>query len=134
MSTSPRPTPQSMSDARLAELDVEVLLRFGLPAAEPHRSTLFGDGAVAAAITVDRLGVMPRAVVFLGEVVRSGGTRFAAGLPEPLPGPAAAVARGWLEAAAMVVEDATGDLLVARWLDAVAAVLALRVAHREASA
>ncbi|MFF9645751.1 hypothetical protein [Kitasatospora aureofaciens] len=134
MSTSPRPTPQSMSDARLAELDVEVLLRFGLPAAGPHRSTLFGDGAVAAAITVDRLGVMPRALVFLGEVVRSGGTRFAAGLPEPLPGPAATVARGWLEAAAMVVGDATGDLLVARWLDAVAAVLALRVAHREASA
>ncbi|MFH9355406.1 hypothetical protein [Kitasatospora sp. NPDC017646] len=134
MSTSPRPTPQSLSDARLAELDVEVLLRFGLPAAGPHRSTLFGEGAVAAAITVDRLGVMPRALVFLGEVVRSGGTRFAVGLPEPLPGLAAGVARGWLEAAATVAGDASGDLLVARWLDAVAAVLALRVTHREASA
>ncbi len=127
-----------MSDARLAELDVEVLLRFGLPLPGPHRATLFGDGAVAAAITVDRLGVLPRALVFLGEVVRSGGTRYAAALPEPcllytLPGPAAAVARGWLEAAAMVVGDATGDLLVVRWLEAVAAVLALRVTHREAT-
>ncbi|MEU9040541.1 MULTISPECIES: hypothetical protein [unclassified Kitasatospora] len=122
-----------MSDSHLAELDVEVLLRFGLPAPGPHRSSLFGDGAVAAAITVDRLGAMPRALVFLGEVVRSGGTRYAAALPEPLPGPAAAVARGWLEAASMVVGDATGDLLVARWLDAVAAVLALRINHHEAN-
>ncbi|MFD8781151.1 hypothetical protein [Kitasatospora sp. NPDC059599] len=88
----------------------------------------------AAAVTVDRLGALPRALVFLGEVVRSGGTRHAAALPEPLPGPAAAVARGWLEAASMVAGDVTGDLLVARWLDAVAAVLALRVTHREASA
>ncbi|MEU9048424.1 MULTISPECIES: hypothetical protein [unclassified Kitasatospora] len=126
-------TPQPQSDSQLAELDIEILLRFGLPNPGPHRSTLFGDGVVAAAITLDRLGVMPRALVFLGEVVRSGGTRFAAGLPEPLPGPAADVARGWLTAAAMVVQDPTGDQLVARWLEAVAAVLALRVTHREAN-
>ncbi|MFF2147512.1 hypothetical protein [Kitasatospora sp. NPDC058190] len=127
-------TPQPQSDGQLGELDVEILLRFGLPNPGRHRSTLFGDGAVAAAITVDRLGVLPRALVFLGEVVRTGGTRFAAGLPEPLPGPAASVARGWLTAAAMVVQNPTGDQLVARWLDAVAAVLALRVTHREANA
>ncbi|MEU8927743.1 hypothetical protein AB0D10_43725 [Kitasatospora sp. NPDC048545] len=126
-------TPQPQSDSQLAELDIEILLRLGLPNPGPHRSTLFGAGAVAAAITVDRLGVLPRALVFLGEVVRAGGTRFAAELPEPLPGPAAAVARGWLTAAAMVVQDPTGDQLVARWLDAVAAVLALRVTHREAN-
>ncbi|MFE3875464.1 hypothetical protein ACFXPX_13810 [Kitasatospora sp. NPDC059146] len=126
-------TPHPQSDSLLAELDVEILLRFGLPTPGPHRSTLFGDGAVAAAITADRLGVLPRALVFLGEVVRSGGTRFAAELPEPLPGPAAAAARDWLQAAAMVVQDPTGDQLVARWLDAVAAVLALRVTHREAT-
>ncbi|MFE4356759.1 hypothetical protein [Kitasatospora sp. NPDC056800] len=126
-------TPQPQSDSRLAELDVEILLRFGLPHPGPHRSTLFGDGAVAAAITVDRLGALPRALAFLGETVRAGGTRFAAALPEPLPGPAATVARGWLEAAAMVVQDPTGDQLVARWLDAVAAVLALRITHREAT-
>ncbi|WP_188299208.1 hypothetical protein [Streptomyces sp. CBMA156] len=121
------------SDSQLAELDVEILLRFGVPNPGPHRAALFGDGAVAAAITVDRLGVMPRALTFLGEVVRAGGCRFAAALPEPLPGPAAAVARGWLEAAAMVVQDPQGDQLAARWLDAVAAVLALRVTHREAT-
>ncbi|WP_053111931.1 hypothetical protein [Kitasatospora sp. MY 5-36] len=78
------------------------------------------DGAVAAAITVDRLGTLPRALAFLGETVRAGGTRFAAALPEPLPGPAAAAARGWLEAAAMVTRR-------------VDAVLALRVTHREAT-
>ncbi|MER6303405.1 hypothetical protein ABT247_28120 [Kitasatospora sp. NPDC001539] len=121
-----------MSDDRLAELDIEVLLRFGLPAPGVVRSTLFGDGAVAAAIVADRLGVLPRAVAFLGEVVRAGGTAFAAELPEPLPGPAAAAARDWLAAAATVVQDPTGDQLVARWLDAVAAVLALRVTDREA--
>ncbi|MFD4904234.1 hypothetical protein [Kitasatospora purpeofusca] len=126
-------TPQPRSDSRLAELDVEILLRFGLPNPGPHRSTLFGDGAVAAAITVDRLGVVPRALTFLGEVVRAGGTRFAAALPEPLPGPAAAAARGWLEAASTVVQGPQGDQLVARWLDAVAALLALRVTHREAT-
>ncbi|MFJ8621325.1 hypothetical protein ACIRD3_00595 [Kitasatospora sp. NPDC093550] len=69
-------------------------------------------GYRGTAITVDRLGVLPRALVFLGEVVRSGGTRYAAALPEPLPGPAAAVARGWLESAATVVGDATGDRYV----------------------
>ncbi|MFF2045294.1 hypothetical protein ACFVVX_33255 [Kitasatospora sp. NPDC058170] len=122
-----------MSDSRLAALDIEILLRFGLPSKGAHRSTLFGDGAVAAAITADRLGVLPRALVFLGEVVRAGGTRYAAALPEPLPGPAAPVARRWLEAAAMVVQDPAGDLLVARWLDAAAAVLALRVTTREAT-
>ncbi|MFD0275091.1 hypothetical protein ACFVHB_14485 [Kitasatospora sp. NPDC127111] len=119
-----------MSDDQLAALDIEILLRFGLPSEGAHRSALFGDGAVAAAITADRLGVLPRAVVFLGEVVKAGGTRYAAALPEPLPGPAAAAARGWLEAAAMVVRDPSDDLLVARWLDAVAAVLALRVTNR----
>ncbi|MFG3053567.1 hypothetical protein ACGFZP_21815 [Kitasatospora sp. NPDC048239] len=122
-----------MSDSRLAALDIEVLLRFGLPSQGAHRSTLFGDGAVGAAITVDRLGVLPRALVFLGEVVRAGGTRYAAALPEPLPGPAAPVAQRWLEAAATVAQDPSGDLLVARWLDAVAAVLALRVTSREAA-
>ncbi|MFB7380815.1 hypothetical protein ACFC6U_30335 [Kitasatospora purpeofusca] len=126
-------TPQPQSDSRLAELDIEILLRFGLPNPGPHRSTLFGDGAVAAAITVDRFGVVPRALTFLGEVVRAGGTRFAAALPEPLPGPAAAAARGWLEAASTVVQGPQGDQLVARWLDAVAALLALRVTHREAT-
>ncbi|MFJ9696117.1 hypothetical protein [Kitasatospora sp. NPDC101183] len=126
-------TDRPRSDDQLAALDVEVLLRFGLPNPGPHRVLLFGDGAVAAAITADRLGVLPRALAFLAEVVRAGGTRFAAALPEPLPGPAATTARAWLDAAAMVVEDPDGDLLVARWLDAVAAVTALRVVDREST-
>jgi hypothetical protein len=120
-----------MDDDQLAALDVEVLLRFGLAADGAHRSALFGDGAVAAAITADRLAVLPRALVFLGEVVKAGGIRYAATLPEPLPGgSAAALARGWLDAAAAVVREPSGEALMARWLDAVAAVLALRVTSR----
>ncbi|MCX4745706.1 hypothetical protein OG455_09250 [Kitasatospora sp. NBC_01287] len=130
---TPQPQ-QPRTDSQLAALDVGIMLRFGLPAEGAHRSALFADGAVAAAIAADGLGVLPRALTFLGEVVRAGGTRYAAALPEPLPGgAAAALARGWLEAAAMVVTDPSGDLLAARWLEAVAAVLALRITHREAA-
>ncbi|WP_035849356.1 hypothetical protein [Kitasatospora azatica] len=120
-------TPVSKTDAELAELDVPVLLRFGLGADGPHRRALFGEGAVAAALLADRQEVQPRSLTFLAEVVRAGGVRYATGLPEPLPTPAAtALARQWLDAAAMVTTDPTGDALAARWLDAVAAILELR--------
>ncbi|MFE0461418.1 hypothetical protein ACFW1A_19435 [Kitasatospora sp. NPDC058965] len=114
------------TDAELAALDVPVLLRFGLPQDGPHRRALFGEGAVAGALQLGGLGVPPRSLAFLAQVVRAGGARYAAGLPEPLPGPAAEPARGWLEAAAAVVADPDGDELTARYLEAVAAVLDLR--------
>ncbi|MFJ9854978.1 hypothetical protein [Streptomyces sp. NPDC101150] len=103
------------------------LLRYGLGGNGPRRSALFGDGAVAAAITLDRQGALPRSVAFLAKVVRSGGIRYAADLDELLPGEAAArTVRGWLTDAANVAPDVAGDDTVARWLDAVAAVLELR--------
>lgn len=114
------------TDDELAALDVPTLLRAGLTG-ERHRE-LFGDGAVAAAIRLDRAGVLPRSVSFLAEIVRSGGSRYAAELPEPLPQPAqTSVIRPWLDAAS----GSDGEQL-ARWLEAVAAVLALRANARQA--
>ncbi len=86
---------------------------------------------MAAAIALDGVDVIPRSVTFLAEIVRSGGTGYAAGLAEPLPRPEqTAVIRPWLSTAA-AVPDAT-DEQVARWLEAVAAVLALRASTRQA--
>ncbi|MER5210177.1 hypothetical protein ABT063_06220 [Streptomyces sp. NPDC002838] len=95
----------SHTDDELAEFDVTVLLRYGLTAAPgPRRTALFGDGAAAAAVILDRLGTQPRSVAFLAEVVRAGGVAYAVELPEPLPRPeAAAVVRDWLEAATQLV-------------------------------
>jgi hypothetical protein len=117
------------TDAELAALDIVAALRAGL--AGPERTALFGEGAVAAAILLDRAGVQPRSVSFLAEVVRSGGTRYAENLPEPLPTPdQTSVIRPWLVAAAESVSDMDGDEQVARWLAAVAAILAMRQAAR----
>jgi alkylation response protein AidB-like acyl-CoA dehydrogenase len=79
----------------------------------------FSDALVPAALQADRLGVRPRSLTFLAEIVRRGGAAYAAGLPEPLPVPAqAALVRPWL---------APGDdERLARWLDGVAAVIETR--------
>lgn len=115
------------SDSELLETtDVPTLLRYGLRGNGPHRTALFGDGAVTAAITLDRQGALPRSVSFLAKVVRSGGTRYAADLDEPLPGEAAQTIRAWLTGAAGVAPDVAGDDAVACWLEAVAAVMELR--------
>lgn len=121
----------SRTDAELAELDVPSLLRAGLgSSADGPRRALFGDGAVAGAILLDRAGVVPRSVAFLAQIVRSGGVAYAAELPEPLPQPAQTVViRPWLATAASVTSDVEQ---VARWFEAVAAVLALRAGARHA--
>lgn len=117
------------TDAELAALDVPELLRSGLGDDAAGRGELFGDGAVAAALALGE--VVPRSVAFLAEIVRSGGTRYAAELPEPLPQPAQAdVIRPWLAVAAGV--PGAADEQVARWLEAVASVLALRAGARQA--
>lgn len=124
----------SRSDAELAALDVTELIRVGLPEPGPARRTMFGDGTVAAALQVGELGIDPRAVTVLAERVKAAGARAAAAIPEPLPGErGAALARGWLEAAAGVqtrerVDAAPAlDDVLARWLRAAAAVLAVRL-------
>lgn len=117
-----------MHDSELAQLDVSSLLHDGLTS---RGKELFGDGAVAAAILLDRAGVIPRSLTFLAEIVRSGGTKYAADLAEPLPAPEQSeVIRPWLVAAAAVVSRVDEDYVFEDWLKAVAAILATRRASR----
>jgi hypothetical protein len=110
------------TDQELAALDVPALLRDGLAGGTDSHGELFGDATIAAAIAADRLGVQPRSLTFLAEIVRRGGVGYAAALPEPLPGAdRTALARSWLDA----VDADRGDEF-AHWLDAVAVILGLR--------
>ncbi|MER5854486.1 hypothetical protein ABT131_02440 [Streptomyces sp900105245] len=129
------PAPESRSDDEvLAGTDVTLLLRYGLTE-EAFRTALFGDGAIAAAVTLDRLGVLPRSLVFVAEIVRSGGLAYAAGLPEPLPSPEpAAVLRDWLSGAAQTATTPEAETRAARWLEAVAELVALRRSARGGTA
>lgn len=77
----------------------------------------FTDALGPAAVQAGRLGVRPRSLTFLAEIVRRGGAPVAADLPEPLPGrEQSALVRPWL---------LTGvpDGRLARWLDGVAVLL-----------
>ncbi|MCD7441454.1 hypothetical protein K4B79_24910 [Streptomyces lincolnensis] len=127
---SPDPTPATRTDDELlAATDIPVLLRYGLTQ-DAFRTALFGDGAVAAAVTLDRLGVVPRSVHFVAEIVRAGGLAYSAGLPEPLPSrEASAHLRDWLETAAQAAPGQDRDTRAdrtARWLDTVTELIGLR--------
>ncbi|SCK46768.1 hypothetical protein H181DRAFT_04175 [Streptomyces sp. WMMB 714] len=125
MSTTP--TPPDRTDDELAALDPAAMLRYGLSFTGAHRTALFGDGAVCAAVRLDRLGVQPRAVAFVAKIVRGGGVRYAADLTEPVPGEeAAAQVRSWLRSASDVAGGPDAEETCARWLEAVAELLALR--------
>lgn len=126
------PAPESRTDDEvLAATDVAMLLRYGLTQ-DAFRTALFGDGAVAAAVTLDRLGVLPRSLVFVAEIVRSGGLAYAAGLREPLPSPEPAeLLRDWLTGAAQTAATPEAETRAARWLTAVAEIIARRRAARE---
>ncbi|MFI9724401.1 hypothetical protein ACIHFE_32995 [Streptomyces sp. NPDC052396] len=116
-------THQNPTDAELVTLDVPLMIRYGLLFGVAHRNALFGDGAVDAALAAEREQVLPRSLRYLGEV----GLRAASDLPEPLPGREASVmAREWLAIAVSVAKGIDEDEIMARWLEAVAAVLALR--------
>ncbi|MFJ3642583.1 hypothetical protein ACIPRD_22865 [Streptomyces sp. NPDC090108] len=121
-------TPETRTDDDvLATTDIALLLRHGL-VRQPLRTALFGDGVIAAAVTLDRLATVPRSVAYVARIVRSGGLRYTAALREPLPSPeASARLREWLEAAADAAgDDAEAETRAARWLEAVAEVLGLR--------
>lgn len=119
----------SCTDEELRALDIPLTLRYGLTLGGAHRSTLFGDGSVAAALVAEESGVEPGGMAFLGEVVRRGGLARAVELPEPLVGEEAArVAHEWLVTARSVVkeDDTDAEETVARWLEAATAIMALR--------
>ncbi len=104
------------TDEQLLTIDIAAALVDGRQTAE---------AAVAAAIRADRIGVQPRSLTFLAEVVRRGGLPYAARLPEPLPtAEGSALVRPWMEAA-----GERSDAF-ARWLDAVATALEARRAVR----
>lgn len=119
-------------DEELAALDLPVLIREGLTDRQRH-GRLFGEGAVGAAVLLDRARVRPRSVTYLATVVRAGGLRYAAQLAEPLPEPeAGALAAGWLGAAAEAEGAGAPECAerFARWLEAVATVIAVRLVNR----
>jgi hypothetical protein len=120
------------TDAELARLDLPAMLRSGLGRqGSDERRSLFGDGAVGAAVILDGQRVIPRSLTYLAEFVRAGGVRRAAGLAEPLPEPSQNEAiRPWLSAAAEAASTVDDDEDVARWLEAVASIVALRVTDR----
>jgi len=116
---------QTINDGDLADLDIPALLREGLP----HDPRVFAEGAIAAAILLDRHEIPPRSVTFLAEICRRGGVDYAAKLPEPLPTPESAeLAKAWLQAATEVQwrDNFEGGNTMARWLDAVALLLNAR--------
>ncbi|MFF4509223.1 hypothetical protein [Streptomyces sp. NPDC001401] len=130
MTSAAQASPLGRTDDELAQSDIPAMLRYGLSFAGPHRTALFGDGAVGAAVLLDRLGIQPRAVAFLAKVVRSGGVRYAAELREPVPGDeAASMVRAWLESAATIADGVDGDEETARWLEALAELRSLRRVH-----
>ncbi|QGV77427.1 hypothetical protein [Streptomyces ficellus] len=122
------PHPPSRTDDELARLDLTALLRLGLTAGPGTRRTaLFGDGAAAAAVILDRLGTEPRSVAFLADTVRAGGLAHAAALPEPLPRREAAVlVRDWLRTGTELTAGTPADDTAATWLHAVATILELK--------
>jgi hypothetical protein len=120
------------SDAALAQVDVGLMLRRGLVGTSgADRRALFGAVAVAAAVALDGLHVIPRSLTYLAEVVRAGGIRYAAELTEPLPGFAQTQAIWpWLDEAAKISSTVDCREDMARWLAAVATILAVRIVGR----
>jgi hypothetical protein len=115
------------TDEQLLTLDVAAMITAGFAPEdvrpEHARRWLFAEAAVAAALRADRAGVFPRSLTFLAEIVRRGGVGYASRLPEPLPtAEQTEVIRPWLAAAEAAGESAA----FARWLDAVASILATR--------
>lgn len=114
----------SRTDEQLRTIDVPAELAVALLAERAPA----GEVTVAATLAAERRNVRPRSLTFLAEVVRRGGIGYAVTLPEPLPEPEqTALASSWLIAAASVEDPGpTHDETVARWLENVALVLAVR--------
>jgi hypothetical protein len=116
-----------VTDDQLVAVDVVTLLREGLRSPEAARHIVAGC-AVPAAIQAERAGVRPRSLSYLAELMRRGGARLVARLPEPLPtAEQSAIVQPWLAVAAAETE---ADEPFARWLDAVAAIIDARATAR----
>ncbi|MFI7190630.1 hypothetical protein ACIBQ0_12925 [Nocardia nova] len=122
----------SLSDGELATFDIDAMLRAGLAGDnDVARRNLFSNGAVGAAVNLDRAQTIPRSLTYLAEVVHAGGISHALELPEPLPTtPQTEITRSWLTAAASIGHSVETDDLFARWLRAVTTILAIRIDDR----
>jgi hypothetical protein len=119
------------TDAELAGLDVAASISRGIETAGQARQVMFTDAAIAAAIMAEEFQVGPYPVAILARVVRAGGVAAALRLPEPLIGAGpTALARRWLEAGRAAGSNADADLVLSRWLDMVATLLAVRASAR----
>jgi hypothetical protein len=123
-----RDLPQPVPDSDLAGLDVTAAITRGLSMGGGARHLLFTDAAIAASIEAESLGIGPVPVGFLARFIRAGGVAAARRLPEPLPGAdAAALARRWMDPSLAVAASGVNvDEDFARWLEMVAALMALR--------
>lgn len=114
-------------DADLLGLDVEAGITQGMSWTGAARDALFREVAIAASWKAQELGAGPYPLTFLARYVRAAGIRQALELPEPLIGAERAeLVRGWLAAAITAAATPADDDLFAQWLDAVAALLAVR--------
>jgi hypothetical protein len=122
-------------DAELAGLDVSAAITRGLLLDGGPRRALFSEGAIAACHEAEQAELGPIALGFLARHVRAGGFTAALELREPAPGRQAQdLVRYWIRAAAATGLDVNRELLFARWLAEVAALLELRRRAREAAA
>ena len=110
------------TDAQMSQIDLEAVIRSGFTSPEAFRA-LSAEGAIAAAIRADQVGIDPPALAFLAETIRRGGFAFVLELPQLLPTEAqSTLLKGWLNAG----NESGDEDRFARWLDAVAMVLGLR--------
>src|SRR4051812_37386664 len=105
------------TDEEMLAVDVPAHIRDHLAGGSgPAGAAIDGDATVAAAIAADRLGVYPRSLTFLAEVVRRGSRAYAVDLTDPLPTPEQVeLARPWLSAAAQAPASFDLDEVFARW-------------------
>lgn len=114
-------------DSGLRHLDVAAAVTRGLAAGGPDRRTMFTDAAIAAALAAEELRVGAYPLGFLARYIRTAGLAKALQLPEPLIRPdQAELARDWMRAARAAGPAADRDDVFARWLEMVAALLAVR--------
>ncbi|MCX4745550.1 hypothetical protein OG455_08440 [Kitasatospora sp. NBC_01287] len=121
-------------DAELLDLDVATAITRGLLLAGGPRQALFTEAAIAACHQAERAGLGAYPLSFVARHVRAGGFTAALDLREPAPGEQAReLVRDWIRAAAASGLDVSRELLFARWLAQVAALIALRRRTREAA-
>ncbi|MBO0869546.1 MAG: hypothetical protein J2P15_13370 [Micromonosporaceae bacterium] len=130
------PSTRRRPDSELLDLDIPAAIAAGIAGGKVQHRSMFTDAAIAASLRLEEHGVGPYPVLFLAGYVRSAGRVAALALPQPLVGSEPAeLARRWLAAScpadgAPAGDDIDADIMFARWLEMVAALLSLRRSAR----